>query len=129
MGGITVGKKQYQGEVYDEISSKALAGSLKGKVVLVIGSSRGLGKYIAQSCAEAGAKVGLTSRSEDELKATAKELEEQYKTKTSYTPCDMADVKQLEALIAKIEEDLGPIDVVVSTQLDLWLMHGLRAML
>ena len=48
--------------------------SLNGKVALVTGASRGIGKAIAKSYVEAGAKVMLMSRKEDSLRATAEEI-------------------------------------------------------
>src|SRR5665647_1074897 len=49
--------------------------SLKGKVALVTGGGRGIGKFIATGLAEAGADLILTSRKLKNLEATAKELE------------------------------------------------------
>ena len=48
--------------------------SLNGKVALVTGASRGIGKAIAKSYVEAGAKVMLMSRKEDALRAAAEEI-------------------------------------------------------
>ncbi|MFM7892625.1 MAG: SDR family NAD(P)-dependent oxidoreductase, partial [Actinomycetota bacterium] len=48
--------------------------SLQGKVALVTGASRGIGKAIARQYAAAGAKVMISSRKEDALRAAAKEM-------------------------------------------------------
>ena len=50
--------------------------SLKGKVALVTGGGRGIGKFIATGLAEAGSDIILTSRKMKNLEATAKEIEE-----------------------------------------------------
>ena len=57
--------------------------SLKGKVALVTGGGRGLGKFIATGLAEAGADLILASRKIKNLEDTARELEENYKIQAS----------------------------------------------
>ncbi|MEQ8180273.1 MAG: SDR family NAD(P)-dependent oxidoreductase, partial [Smithellaceae bacterium] len=64
--------------------------SLKGKVALVTGGGRGLGKFIATGLAEAGADLILTSRKIKNLEATARELEENYKIRAFAVTCDLS---------------------------------------
>ena len=55
--------------------------SLKGKVALVTGGGRGIGKFIATGLAEAGADLILTSRKLKNLEDTARELETNHKVR------------------------------------------------
>ncbi len=87
---------------------------LSGRVALVTGGSKGLGKAMARVFAEAGADVVISSRHEDELKRAAAEIAEGTQAKVTYLVADMtqrADVKKLaeEALAAK-----GRVDILVN---------------
>jgi NAD(P)-dependent dehydrogenase (short-subunit alcohol dehydrogenase family) len=73
--------------------------SLKGKVALVTGASRGIGKAIAQAYADAGASVLLSSRKQDALEAAAAEI---------------GDPEQAAAAVAHCVERFGAIDVLVN---------------
>jgi short-subunit dehydrogenase len=81
---------------------------LQGKRVLVTGASRGIGREIAIACARAGARVALVARNEQAIKELAAELD------GSAHPCDLADAEQVRDLIARVEGDGGPIDVLVN---------------
>ena len=59
--------------------------SLDGKVAIVTGGGRGIGKFIATGLAEAGADVVITSRKMKNLEATAEELSKEYGA-TGYVP-------------------------------------------
>ena len=81
---------------------------LHAKRVLVTGASRGIGREIAIACARAGARVALVARNEQAIKELAAEL-----GGTAH-PCDLADAEQVRGLIARVEADGGPIDVLVN---------------
>ena len=53
-----------------------MSGKLSGKAAIVTGGSRGIGKGIAKVYLQEGARVFLSARGEDELRATAEELAE-----------------------------------------------------
>jgi 3-oxoacyl-[acyl-carrier protein] reductase len=81
---------------------------LQGKVALVTGGSKGIGRGIAAALAAEGAKVALTSRSGERAQATADELGAR-----GYA-FDSGDLDAIPALLDAIESDLGPIDVYIA---------------
>ncbi|MBI4530611.1 MAG: SDR family oxidoreductase [Candidatus Latescibacteria bacterium] len=88
-------------------------GKLDGKVALVTGSSRGIGKGIARGMAREGASVVLTARDADALRATADELAATGSTILA-VPTDVTDEKQVDALFARTMDRLGRLDVLVN---------------
>ena len=87
---------------------------LCGKIALVTGSSRGIGKAIATRLAEAGAEVILHGRSESgALKATAEEIiAKGGKAHTVFA--DTSSIEQIDAMFAKIKADFGHLDIMVN---------------
>jgi 3-oxoacyl-[acyl-carrier protein] reductase len=82
---------------------------LKGKKALVMGSSSGLGRAVAESLIEEGAEVVLCSRSEDRLQKAVKEIG----AKAGFV-CDLTKAGEVLKLIAKTSETLGGIDILVT---------------
>jgi NADP-dependent 3-hydroxy acid dehydrogenase YdfG len=87
--------------------------SMEGKVVAVTGASAGIGRATAREFAAQGAHVGLIARGEERLQAAAREVD-QAGRKACVAPADVADAQAVEAAAAKIESELGPIDVWVN---------------
>jgi len=87
--------------------------SLKGKVALVTGGGRGIGKAITKKFAEAGANVVIASRKMENLKATADELGG-LPGKVVPIECHVGRLDQLENLIHVTEARLGPVDILVN---------------
>ncbi|GAA0357460.1 SDR family oxidoreductase [Bacillus horti] len=87
---------------------------LQGKKVLVLASSKGLGRATATQFAAEGADVMLTSRKEEELIKTAAEIKEQTGRDVSYFVADVSKGEDLEKLIAATAERFGTIDVLVN---------------
>lgn len=82
--------------------------SVADKVTLVSGGSRGIGKAMAKGFAERGAKVIVTGRQEDVLKATSKDLASDYRV------CDVAKTQSIEQCVASVMEQYGRIDVLLN---------------
>ena len=86
---------------------------LSGKVALVTGGSRGLGKAIALGLAQKGAKVAICGRKQESLDAAAKDfLAQGFPVMTRTTHVAKAD--QVEALIQGIEDQFGRLDILVN---------------
>jgi len=86
---------------------------LRGRVALVTGAGRNLGKAIALSLAEAGADVAVTSRSLSEIQMTEQEIREKGQ-KALAIPMDVTELNQVERTIQKIVSEFGRIDIVVN---------------
>ena len=81
---------------------------LRGKRVLITGASRGIGESLAHAFAGAGARVALVARSRDSLESLAVELG------GTVHPADLSDSTQVAGLIQRVEDEAGPIDVLVN---------------
>lgn len=81
---------------------------LQGKLVLITGASRGIGESLAHAFAGAGARVALVARSRDSLESLAAELG------GTVHPADLSDSTQVASLIQRVEDEGGPIDVLVN---------------
>jgi len=85
--------------------------SLDGKVAIVTGSGRGLGRAIAKGMAEAGAAVVTTSRSGDEAESAADEIRRAGGRAHAVTT-DVADPKACAALVESAVEQFGRLDIM-----------------
>lgn len=86
---------------------------LQGKVALVTGSTTGLGKAMAQHLGRAGAKVAMNyARNEERAKAAFAEFREAG-CEGALFRADVTDPDAVAALVNAIEDDLGPVDIVV----------------
>ena len=86
---------------------------LQGKVALVTGGGRGIGKAIARRLAEAGADVVIASRKQETLEATARELST-LPGKVVPIPCHVGRAPEIESLVKQIDAQLGPVDILVN---------------
>lgn len=87
---------------------------LKGKVALVTGAARGIGKAIAMKLASAGADIAFTDLKEDEIfQETVKEISDMGVVCRGYAS-NAADFEETHKTVEKINKDFGHIDVLVN---------------
>jgi 3-oxoacyl-[acyl-carrier protein] reductase len=81
---------------------------LQGRVALVTGGSKGIGRGIAAALAAEGARVAVASRSRERIEAAAAEI-----GGSGYV-FDSGDLDAIDGLVDAIEADLGPVDIYVA---------------
>jgi NAD(P)-dependent dehydrogenase (short-subunit alcohol dehydrogenase family) len=86
---------------------------LDGKIALVTGGSKGIGRAIALTFADAGADLVLAARGREALDKAAREVEERGRRALA-VPTDVTDLAQVDALVDKAVSDLGGVDVLVN---------------
>lgn len=86
---------------------------LSGKVALVTGGNRGIGRGIARALAGAGASVAIVARNEEKNRATAGELSEMG-VRALALRVDLSARQSLKPAFEEIEQKLGPIDILVN---------------
>jgi meso-butanediol dehydrogenase/(S,S)-butanediol dehydrogenase/diacetyl reductase len=84
---------------------------LAGKVAIVTGGARGLGRQMALALAEAGADVAICDLQEEEGQRTATELAALGR-RSCFGKVDVTRVYEIEAFIAQVAERLGEIDIL-----------------
>lgn len=84
---------------------------LSGQVALVTGASRGIGLAIATELAAGGAKVAVVARNEARAQQAAAGLPGEGHRGYS---CDVADPEAVNALVKRVEEEMGSLDVLVN---------------
>ncbi len=87
--------------------------SLEGKIALVTGAGRGIGKAVAIGLAEAGADLAIVSRSERELKETAAEIERLGRRVCTFA-VDVGDVQAAVGMVGDVIAHYGKIDILAN---------------
>src|ERR1700758_2543343 len=86
---------------------------LEGKVAVVTGGGRGIGRAIARRFAAEGAAVLIAARTEAELRNVVKEIE-QARGKAVWVAGDVSREADCAHIVAAAQERLGPVDILVN---------------
>ena len=89
-------------------------GEFDGKIVLVTGGTRGIGRACAARFAGAGARVAICGRREETTREAAKALAEESGGNVEGFPANIAVAAEVDAMIEAISESLGPISILVN---------------
>ncbi len=90
-----------------------MSGSLHGKIALITGASKGLGKAMALALSQAGATIALASRDEGKLQDVKREVESSG-GKAEVFLADVKDEAQVERLEADVSKRLGKVQILVN---------------
>lgn len=87
--------------------------ALDGRVALVTGANRGIGRALAQALGEAGATVAVTARAQSDANAAAAELAEMG-IRSLGIALDVTDVNSVDAAISRVTHELGSLNILVN---------------
>lgn len=90
-----------------------MAQSLVGKVALVTGAGKGIGRATAIALAKEGVNVGLIARTESDLINLAKEIEE-IGVNAAYATADVSSIEQVNEAVESLKNTLGPVDILIN---------------
>ncbi|KAL6241456.1 hypothetical protein RBB50_011720 [Rhinocladiella similis] len=100
-------------EPYGPIKPEALKGANKGKVAVVTGAGRGIGRAISENLANSGATLAIIDLLAEPLSET-KAICDKYGVKVNTYTCDVTDISRLRSVLDELVKDLGPIDILVN---------------
>jgi NAD(P)-dependent dehydrogenase (short-subunit alcohol dehydrogenase family) len=92
---------------------------LEGKSAIVTGGGRGLGRYMAEALADAGASVALCSRKIEPLQEVRDEIEARGGHALAYS-CDVSVQEDVERVVSATEEAFGSLDVLINNSGATW---------
>ncbi|MEO2202753.1 3-ketoacyl-ACP reductase [Paenibacillus pabuli] len=87
--------------------------SIAGKVALITGAGRGIGRAIAIAFAQEGIHVGLVGRTLENLQQVKEELQP-YNVNVSIAAADVADLDSITAAVESVRRELGAIDILIN---------------
>jgi gluconate 5-dehydrogenase len=94
--------------------------SLKGKVAVVTGGGRGIGQFMAEGLAEAGADLIIASRKVENCEETGKKLAAANGIKYLAVKCDLAKKEDIDNLVDATMKEFGRIDILINNSGVTW---------
>ncbi|MCX8029643.1 MAG: 3-oxoacyl-[acyl-carrier-protein] reductase [Brevinematales bacterium] len=87
---------------------------LKGKVALVTGASRGIGRSIAEKLASFGVNLAITSTKAETSQSVAREIEDRYGVKVKGFVLNVANLNEFSNVVDEVVKEFGRIDILVN---------------
>lgn len=87
--------------------------SLKGKIALVTGAGKGIGRSVAIALANEGVHVGLIARTENDLQSVFKEIQA-LGVNAAFAIADVSDIQSVNKAVEKLQKELGDIDILIN---------------
>src|SRR4051794_34071513 len=87
--------------------------SFRDRLVVITGSSRGLGLLMARQLADEGAYLVLCARDAEELRVVEQELQDRAPFVATYV-CDLADPDEIAKFFERIRHEIGSVDVLIN---------------
>lgn len=91
-----------------------MRGDVKGKSAIVTGSTKGIGRAIAERLLEAGARVAVSARNAREVEETTRALARAHPDRVFGRACDVRREREVAALFEETEKAFGGVDVLVN---------------
>ncbi|MDQ0189647.1 3-ketoacyl-ACP reductase [Alicyclobacillus cycloheptanicus] len=88
--------------------------SIAGKIALVTGAGKGIGRALALQLAAEGVHVGLLARTRRDLEAVADEVKTSSQVRVALAIADISNRQEVETAVTSITEELGPIDFLIN---------------
>lgn len=88
--------------------------SLQNKVVFITGGATGIGAVLVEQFVKQGAQVAFVDIAEQEANALVERCTQEHWLAPRFYPCDITNIKALQAVIAQVKQDIGAISVLVN---------------
>ena len=98
------------GRSYESVSSV----TLQGRVAVVTGAGRGVGREVALGLARAGVQLALVARTGAQVQAVAEEATARFGVVALAAALDVRDTAAVQRLLSLVEQQVGPVDLLVN---------------
>ena len=88
--------------------------NIEGKSALVTGSTRGIGKAIAEAILTHGGRVFITARNTDDVKQTVASLLSRHPDRVFGTACDVGNYNSVRSMYSVLQSSMGSLDILVN---------------